>query len=148
MGANTFLPQETLKTLYRGIVEPHFRYCCSVWGFAGSSELNRQQKQQNRAERILTNSSSDTPSRQLIDMLGWETIDQLIALESKTIVLKSMHEMAPQYIVNSSLEAQYIIQRQILNYPRKNPILGRGVFLIEGLKCGTIFAPKLNIYLL
>ena len=26
----TFLRQETLKTLCTGIVEPHFRYCCSV----------------------------------------------------------------------------------------------------------------------
>ena len=29
--AKAFLPQETLKTLYTGIVEPHFRYCCSFW---------------------------------------------------------------------------------------------------------------------
>ena len=28
--AKTFLPLETLNTLYIGIVEPHFRYCCSV----------------------------------------------------------------------------------------------------------------------
>ena len=26
----SFLPKETLQTLYTGIVEPHFRYCCSV----------------------------------------------------------------------------------------------------------------------
>ena len=52
--AKTFLPQETLKTLYRGIVEPHFRYCCSVWGCAGSTELNQLQKLQNRAARIIT----------------------------------------------------------------------------------------------
>ena len=30
--AKSFLPQDTLKTLYTGIVEPHFRFCCSVWG--------------------------------------------------------------------------------------------------------------------
>ena len=30
--AKTFLTQGTLKTLYSGIVEPHFRYCCSVLG--------------------------------------------------------------------------------------------------------------------
>ena len=27
-----FLLQDTLKTLYANIVEPHFRFCCSVWG--------------------------------------------------------------------------------------------------------------------
>jgi len=29
--AKRFLPQDTLKTLYTGIVEPHFRFCYSVW---------------------------------------------------------------------------------------------------------------------
>ena len=33
--AKSFLPQASLKTLFTGIVEPHFRYCCSVWGCAG-----------------------------------------------------------------------------------------------------------------
>ena len=39
--SKTFLPQETLKTLHTGIVEPHFRYCCSVWGCAGATGLNQ-----------------------------------------------------------------------------------------------------------
>ena len=28
--AKQFVPKETLIKMYRGIVEPHFRYCCSV----------------------------------------------------------------------------------------------------------------------
>ena len=28
--AKSFLPKDTLKSIYTGIVEPHFRYCCSV----------------------------------------------------------------------------------------------------------------------
>ena len=96
--AKTFLPKETLKNLYTAIVEPHLRYCCSVWGCAGSTELNQLQKLQNRAARIITNSSFDTPSRPLIDQLGWNTIEQLIASESKTMVFKSLHELAPQYL--------------------------------------------------
>ena len=30
--ANKLLPQDTLCKMHRGIVEPHLRYCCSVWG--------------------------------------------------------------------------------------------------------------------
>ena len=70
--AKSFLPQASLKTLYTGIVEPHFRYCCSVWGCAGSTDTNQLQKLQNRAARIITNSSFDTPSRPLIAVLGWQ----------------------------------------------------------------------------
>jgi len=33
--ARKFLPQDTLKILYKGIVEPHFRGCCSLWGCYG-----------------------------------------------------------------------------------------------------------------
>ena len=53
--ATKFLPRETLENLYTGIVEPHFRHCCSVWGCCGSSEINQLQKLQNRAARIVTN---------------------------------------------------------------------------------------------
>ena len=97
--AKTFLRQEILKTLYTGIVEPHFR--SAVWGCVGSvgsTELYQLQKNQNQASRIITNSSIDTPSKPLIDQLGWKTIEQLVVSESKTMVFKSLHELTPQYL--------------------------------------------------
>ena len=41
--AKVFLPKASLKTLYTGIVEPHFRYCYFVWGCAGSTDINQLQ---------------------------------------------------------------------------------------------------------
>ena len=84
--AKKFLPRVTLENLYTGIVEPHFQYCCSVLGCCGSSEINQLQKLKNRAARIITNSSFDTPNRPLVERLGWRTIEQLISNESKTVV--------------------------------------------------------------
>ena len=83
--AKSFLPQASLETLYTGIVEPHFRYCCSVWGCAGSTDINQLQKLQNRAARIITNSSFDTPSIPLIAELGWQAIEELIDNEAKIV---------------------------------------------------------------
>ena len=60
------LPEASLKALYSSIVEPYFRYCCSVWGACGLTEKNRLQKFQNRAARIVTSSKFDAPSRPLI----------------------------------------------------------------------------------
>ena len=93
--AKFFLPMASLKTLNTRIVELHFRYCCSVWGCAGSTEINQLQKLQNRAARIITN-SSDTPSRPHIVQLGWLTFEELIENESKTMVFKSLIDLAPQ----------------------------------------------------
>ena len=92
------LPRETLRTLYTGIVEPHFRYCCSVWGCAGSTEIKQLQKLQNHAARIITNSSYDTPSTKLLEELGWKTIDEVIKIESEIMVYKSLNGLAPQYL--------------------------------------------------
>ena len=96
----SLLPEETLKTMYTGIVEPHFRHCYSVWGCCGLTEINQLQKLQNRAARIVTGSSFDAPGRPLIKKLGWKTIEELIASESNIMVFKSLHELAPPYMCN------------------------------------------------
>ena len=37
-----FILKHTLKMLYQGLVEPHFRYCCSVWGTCGVTAVKRK----------------------------------------------------------------------------------------------------------
>ena len=151
--AKTFLTQETLKTLYTGIVEPHFRYCCSVWGCAGSTELTQLQKLQNRAARIITNSSFDTPSRPLIDKLGWKTIEELVASESKTMVFKSLHELAPQYLCDlfsrNSQCSSYVLRNSEtdLRLPIKCQVMGKNIFPIEEQKLGITCLPMPNRHL-
>ena len=93
--AKSFLPMASLKTLYTDTVEPYFRYCCSVWGCAGSTEINQLHKRQNRSVRIITNSSSDTPSRSLIMELGWKTIEEIIDNESKALCTRERIRPAP-----------------------------------------------------
>ena len=96
--ARSFLPKDTLKTLYTGIVEPHFRYCCSVWGCCGKTDLNQLQKLQNRAARIVTNSSFDAPSKPLLQKLEWKCIKELISDETKLTVFKSLNDLGPNYM--------------------------------------------------
>ena len=84
--------------MYRGIVEPHFRYCCSVWGNCGDSRLSMLQKLQNRAARVVTNSSYDAPAANLIEELKWPTVYDMINQETATIVFKSISGLAPTYL--------------------------------------------------
>ena len=85
--ARNILPVASLKTLFLGIVEPHFRYCCSVWGCCGTTDINLEIfKLQIRAARIVTNSSYDSPSGPLIGSLGWKTIHELFNEESRSVV--------------------------------------------------------------
>ena len=73
------------------------------------------------AARIVTNSSFDTPSNQLIENLGWKTINELIDIESKTMVFKSLNELAPPYL--SSLFRKNS-QRPHIDYPIYQQISG------------------------
>ena len=69
-----------------------------MWGCAGTTEINRLQKLQNRAARSVRNSSFNTPSNKLIEKLGWKTINELIDIESKTMLFKSLNELGPPYL--------------------------------------------------
>ena len=138
--AKSFLPKASLKTLYTGIVEPHFRYCCSVWGCAGSSNINQLQKLQNRAARIITNSSFDTPSRPLIAELGWKTIEELIGFETKTIVFNSLNDLAPQCLCNLFTKNSVCSSRSLWNseadlrLPKKSSANRQKCFSFRGAK--------------
>ena len=98
--AKNFLPESSLRSLYFSIVEPHFRYCCSVWGCSGSSTLLELHKLQNKAARILTNSTSDAQSSPIIKNLWCMKIADLISFESNQLIFKSLSNQAPQYICN------------------------------------------------
>ena len=130
----------SLKTLYTGIFEPHFRYCCSVWGCAGATDINQLQKLQNRASRFITNSSFDTPSRALIVELGWQTIEELIDKESKTMVFKSLNDVAPQYLCKLFTKNSACSSRNLRNgktdlrLPKKNSANGQKCFSLRGAK--------------
>ena len=95
--ARSFLPEESLRTLYTGIVEPHFRYCSSVWGAA---EMNQLQQIQTLTARIVTGSSFDTPGLTLAKQLGWKSTGEPIDNQSSTMVFKSLNNLAPQYLRN------------------------------------------------
>ena len=41
--AKRFLPLESLKNLYTGLVDPHFCYCCAVYCVCGLGEIQQLQ---------------------------------------------------------------------------------------------------------
>ena len=100
-----FLSLETVQKMYLGIVDPHIRYCCSVWGCTGDTILQKLQKIQNRAARIVTNSPFDEASLPLISQLGWLNIREMVDFEIATMVYKSLHGLS-----SSSLHVGHVSQ--------------------------------------
>ena len=78
-------------------MEPHFNYCCSVWGSCGTTRLDKLQKLQNRAARIVANSDFDTSAAPLIQELGWSTVETLFHRETSNMAFKCLRNLAPEY---------------------------------------------------
>ena len=125
---------------YTGLVDPHFRYCCAVWGVCGLAEIQQLQKLQNRAARIITGSNYDAPSKPLIKDLGWKTIEDLIQYELQIIVYKSRNGLAPQYLNNmfvaNSSDSSYNLRNTAtdLKLPKKTSSNGQKGLSYNGAK--------------
>ena len=76
--AKEFLPLKIPVLSIKGVVEAHFRYCCSVWGNCT--------KLQHRAARLVINSSYDF--RFPTAKLKWPSNDEIIKGETTNMVYK------------------------------------------------------------
>ena len=100
---------------------------------------------QNRAARIVTGPSFDTPGLPLIKKLGWRTIEDTIINESNVMVFKSLHELVPQYMCNLFTRSSQLDSRNLrttvtdLGYQRKTPKMDKNIFPLGVLRAGMTF---------
>ena len=110
-----FLPKHTLKVLYQGLVEPHFRLCCSVWGTCGVTTRCNLEKLQNRAIRIITDSPFDAPAKPLLRHLRLPSIAELIRQKSVGMVYKAINGQAPVYLFSLFNRTSAVTNRMLRN---------------------------------
>ena len=64
-----FVPQKTLISVYNAIVQPHFDYCSLVWDIGNAYSLEKRQKMQSRAARVITRRSYEVRSQSILQEL-------------------------------------------------------------------------------
>ena len=67
--ARPFIGHETAIEIYRGLIEPHFNYCSSVWDGINVKLCDKLQKLQNRTARVITRPSYDIPTDVVFEKL-------------------------------------------------------------------------------
>ena len=79
------VPQYSLITLYKTLIEPYFRNCSTVWGYCSDSLIQKLQTLQNGAVRIVTSSKYETVNHpQLLKDLEWLSVHNLMKLKQYT----------------------------------------------------------------
>ena len=61
--------------MYQALIVPYFDYSSCVWGYIGKGLSEKLQLLQNRAARIVTLSNYETLSKDLLDELSWEVLE-------------------------------------------------------------------------
>ena len=91
-----YTDQDTLKSVYYALVQPHFDYCCEVWDSIDATLSNRLQKLHNRSARIIMNCKNEHGQSSLaLGLLGWKTLEEQRAQSTARLMYKVLHNMAP-----------------------------------------------------
>ena len=75
-------------------------YCLTIWGNVPKSQIERINKLQKRAARIILDAPPDSPSLPLFRELGWLAISERVDYSKCIHLYKAVHNMAPSYILD------------------------------------------------
>lgn len=86
------LSHDALKLLVAAHVFPHLYYCMSVWGGAADCHLNRLQKVQNFAARLVSGARRRDHVSPVLRALGWPDIEDMVRRHDSVNVHRALHD--------------------------------------------------------
>ena len=93
-----FVDRDTLVSIYNVLILPHLEYACVVWDGLDKGLAIKLQRLQNRAARIITRSSWEIWSCDILSELGWLPLDKRRYNQKKKLMNKIMNGKAPTYL--------------------------------------------------
>ena len=96
-----YVDQITRVTLYNTLVLPHLDYCSTIWGISiGKGDLQRLQRIQNAAMRIILQCHHRTHIRDMLNCLKWLSVEQRLRHNLCYQMWKIIHKEALAYLDN------------------------------------------------
>ena len=82
------------------MIQPKIDYAISIWGYTSRQNLNKIQRLQNRAARIITGNRDYVNTRgiELVKTLKWMCVSQRRYYFMLLLMFKSIHGLAPDYL--------------------------------------------------
>ena len=119
-----FLNNEPL--IYNALIQPYFYYCSPLWDICGTQLLDKLQKFQNRAVRIIAGTRYEIESAVVLETLGWENLKSRRQKLKSILLYKIINEYtAPN--LKESLTGSNLTQA---NYPPADGAKRRAMVLI------------------
>ena len=93
-----FLTLDAAKTIALGLVISHLDYANALYSGLPATEIKKLQRIQNMAAKIVTKADRYDSSTEALKSLHWLPIHLRIEYKVLTLVFKSLHGLAPQYL--------------------------------------------------
>ena len=119
-----FVTESVLQTIYKSLILPYFDYCSMIWDNAANYNLQKLQKMQNRAARIVTGNNYDIPSKDLLHQLNWKMLEKRRGNKKALLMYKVKNGVAPESIQNlfvTSDNQDYSLRSNLINFRLDKP---------------------------
>ena len=135
------LKPATLQLVYKSTIQPILDYACTVWSCATQGLLDKVQRCQNLAARIITNNFEyiDSRGEDIVRQLGWQTISDRCNYFSAVLIFKCLNDLVPPYMCDSINEVRFAHDRitrlslsKNLLIPCSNTEMGKKTFTYRG----------------
>ena len=94
------VPKTTLIKVYNALVLPYFDYCSLVWSNCSDQLISKLQKMQNRAARVITGRSYETPSSEVLRELDWKPLIDHWEKNSLVFMYKAKRNELPENLMD------------------------------------------------
>lgn len=143
-----FVTKDCAIQMYNALITPHFDYCSEVWGETYAAHLDRLQKLQNRAARIVTQSGYYTSGKKLLKELGWDNLETRRYKSKAALMFKIMNNKTPSYLrrlftrANKSYGLREAEGRLVIPKPRTEYL--KKSLSYSGAKLWNSFPPQMR----
>ena len=96
--ARHVIPSAVLKGIVQALAMSSVRYCMSVYGSCGVTQLKRIQKIINFCARVVTGRRKYDHVSDAIEQMGWLRADELVEYHTVSAVQRAMSTGSPEYI--------------------------------------------------
>ena len=97
-GIRKHLSQKSTETLVHGLVHSHIDFCNSLYSDIPAYQMNKLQRVQNHAARVVFNVSHDVSSTELLKKLHWLPVKARVMFKVLVMVFRVIEGTAPIYI--------------------------------------------------
>ena len=103
----SFTKPGTLKSLYEKTVQPVFDYACTVWSNTKQGNIQKLQRAQNYAARIVSGNFDyvNFRSLDLLHALKWPTVQERCNYFTALLMYKSINGLTPLHLTDSLVRA-------------------------------------------